>query len=138
MPTSIRLATAVKLKLLLFMTASGLVLLAVHAPSFAAPGRAHLLPVQAPLSPPRDSANILPPSPLLSPPAAPPSQSPLTPAPSMPSPPSPQLRSPAVVTGCNAGGCLDSSGNWYPGAGGLYLNRNGAACARTGMWMQCN
>jgi hypothetical protein len=53
--------------------------------------------------------------------------------------PSPALKGPSVATWCSAGGCLDSSGNWYSGgAGNLYLNNSGNACVRSGSWLQCN
>jgi hypothetical protein len=104
-------------------------------PSLAMPRGAYLVPVQAPLSLPGDSAKVSPPSPFLSTPS--PLSSPPSPAPS-PLISSPKIGTPAVVIGCNGGGCLDSSGNWYSGAGGVYLNKEGTACARTGVWLQCN
>jgi hypothetical protein len=127
-----------KLKWLFAMAAMPL-LLVVPLPSLAALSSARLFAVQAPLSTPRDSTNLSPSSPFLSSPSPvtlPPSLSPAPPP--LSSPPNQQLRSPAVVIGCNAGGCLDSSGNWYPGAGGVYLNKDGMGCARTGVWLQCN
>jgi hypothetical protein len=62
------------------------------------------------------------------------------PAPPAPVPqPSPAFKSPSVVNWCSAGGCLDSSGNWYSGAtGNLYLDNRGNPCVRTGTWLQCN
>lgn len=101
-----------------------------------------LLPVQAPGAQPSGSSIIgAPSSPFLTAPSpltGPSSQQPA--ASSSPSftRPGALPASPPVVTGCSAGGCLDSSGNWYSGAAGAYVNKNGAACARMGSWMQCN
>jgi hypothetical protein len=63
--------------------------------------------------------------------------------PSLPSPslqPAPTTQAPTVVTTCNAGGCMDASGNQYVGSamGNVYMSSGGKMCGRTGVWMQCN
>jgi hypothetical protein len=42
-----------------------------------------------------------------------------------------------AITGCDAGGCRDSTGNRYNGSNGVYLNGSGRQCQRTGTSMQC-
>lgn len=44
---------------------------------------------------------------------------------------------PAPVTNCDAGGCVNPGGGRYNGGtGDTYLN-NGRLCQRNGVWMQC-
>jgi hypothetical protein len=109
---------------------AALLLTVTTLPSIAATG-SDPLGILAPPTIPAPTTTVLPNSP--SPP------SPLSP----PSPslqPVPTTQAPAVVTTCNAGGCLDASGNQYVGGamGNVYMSSGGKMCGRTGVWMQCN
>jgi hypothetical protein len=53
---------------------------------------------------------------------------------------------PVIINGCDAGGCNDVNANRYNGnangnegnGNGLYLDKSGRRCIRSGAWLQCS
>ena len=54
-----------------------------------------------------------------------------------PAAPLPGPGAPLPVT-CDAGGCRDASGTFYPGAPGHVTGPGGKSCTHNGVWMTCN
>jgi hypothetical protein len=53
-----------------------------------------------------------------------------------PAAPLPGPSAPVPVT-CDAGGCRDAGGNYYPGAPGQVVSPSGRVCSHNGVWMTC-
>lgn len=58
-------------------------------------------------------------------------------APLPPSPAVPMPRAPQPIGACDTGGCRDSAGVRYNGAGNATLDANGRICHRNGAFIQC-
>ncbi|KAB0331678.1 hypothetical protein LSO07_08155 [Janthinobacterium sp. PLB04] len=58
-------------------------------------------------------------------------------APLSPSPAVPMPRAPQPIGACDTGGCRDSAGTRYNGAGNATLDANGRICHRNGAFIQC-
>ncbi|MDQ4627708.1 hypothetical protein [Janthinobacterium lividum] len=63
---------------------------------------------------------------------------PMAPLPPLPpSPAVPMPRAPQPIGACDTGGCRDSAGARYNGAGNATLDANGRICHRNGAFIQC-